>query len=409
MKKTTTPAAPSEFGSTGPVLGQAGASDNSAASTSSEILYLGKQQDLYLYSRLAWRNYMAHQAVFGKFSQYYTVDLATGQLKFIADTAALPDQAARVVEPLDAKDDLVGLNSAVLDMFMDGELYILRTWADPTKQTTMLNAAGKNYYEKAANFNWSSSESLISAFKLFLTLNGPAMQASGWMPEGFPKEFDMVSEPFLTLWDKYKASWDSARQERSVKFYNNNLIYKVMSEMCEVGKRKFANQPEIKKKFTITALLDEVAGNSPSGLQGLCAINGQKRYPVAGVRISAMVGTEERFALTDDKGRYLLLLPSGNYAVKVEAEGFVPQTLQKSVKIGVKSYLNITMERVAAPVVPAPVGPAPVVPAPVVPAPVVPAPVVPAPVVPAIESTQPVDLSNMVEGMMEQQVGNGVV
>jgi hypothetical protein len=235
-------------------------------------------------------------------------------------------------------------------MFQDGKIYIERTYTDPTKQATMLKAAGYNYYTKAGERNWSSTERLISAFKQFLTKYGPELTTSGWMPEGFPDAFRTTSEPFLTLWQSYKDKWAGARTERSQKFENNNLIYKVLSEMCEVGKRKFARKPEVKKLFTITALLDEVAGHSPSGLKGLCAINGNSRYPVAGVRLSAMVGTEERVAVTDATGRYFLQLPSGNYEVKMEAEGFVPQTFQRTVKIGVKSRLNVTMERVPVPV-----------------------------------------------------------
>ncbi|GEM_PF-1371889 len=384
MKKQTLPATTTEFDETGTVLGQNEESTTTNSPDSSEKMYPGKQQDLYLYSRLGWYNYQRHQPVFGAFSQFYSVELATDQLAFIADTEAMPDQEARAVEPLDAKDDLYDLNAAVLDLFQDGKLYIERTYTDPTKQATMLKAAGYNYFTKAGERNWSSTESLISAFTLFLTNYGAALQASGWMPADFPTVFNTAAMPFLTLWQGYKDKWAFAHKERSEKFRNNNLIYKVLSEMCEVGKRKFAKQPAIKKLFTITALQDEVAGHSTSGLQGLCAIHGDARYPVAGVRLSAMVGTEERVAFTDAKGRYFLQLPSGNYEVKMEAEGFVPRTIQKQVKIGVKSRLNWTMERATAPVA-----------------------VVAPQQQPVIAPAQSMNLSNMVEGVMEQ-VRNGV-
>jgi len=389
MKKTTMPATPTEFENLGPVLGQAPLGQSpettdSSASAPNDAAYIGKQQELYLYSRLGWRNYLAHQAAFGAFSGYYTVQLGEDQLIFIAQTEALPDQEARAVEPLDAKDDLFDLNARVLDMFLDGKIYIERTYTDPTKQATMLKAAGYNYYTKAGDRNWSSTESLISAFTLFLTNYGAELLASGWMPEGFPDAFGATSKPFLMRWQSYKDKWAVARQERSQKAENNNLIYKILSEMCEVGRRKFANNPEIKKKFTITALLDEVAGHSPSGLEGFCAINGNKRYPVAGVRLSAVVGTEERFAISDAKGRYFLQLPSGDYTVKMEAEGYVPQTFQKKVKIGVKSRMNVTMERVPAPVIPTVSAQQ-----------------------PAIAPAQSVNLTDMVEGVIKQ-AGNGV-
>lgn len=391
MKKTSLPATPTEFDATDPVLGQSPqqqspegqAAENSTATE--EKRYLGKQQELYLYARLGWRNYLAHQAVFGTFSKYYTVLLGEEQLTFIGKTEALPDQEARVVEPLDAKDDLYALNAIVLDKFQDGKDYIERTYTDPTKQATMLNAAGYNYFRKASGHNWSSTESLISAFTLFLTNYGAELLASGWMPEGFPDAFDAASEPFLRLWQSYKDKWAAARQERSQKFDSNNLIYKELSEMCKVGQRKFAKQPEIKKLFTVSELYKEVAGHSPSGLQGLCAIYAPKgRYPVAGVRLSAMVGTEERSAITDDTGRYFLQLPSGDYTVKMEAEGYVPQTFQKKVKIGVKSRLDVTMERVPAPVAPTA-----------------------SEQQPAIAPAQSVNLTDMVEGVIKQ-AGNGV-
>lgn len=379
MKKTSLPATPTEFDVTDPVLGQSPQEQSTEDMAASETKrYPGKQQDLYLYARLGWNHYLAHQAVFRTFSGYYTVQLGEDQLAFIATTEALPDLEARVVEPLDAKGDLYNLNISVLNMFQDGKTYIERTYAEPAKQATMLNAAGYNYFRKASGHNWSSTESLISAFSLFLTNYGAELQASGWMPEDFPESFDTASRPFLALWQSYKAKWAAARQERSQKADNNNRIYRELVEMCKIGQRKFANQPEIKKQFTVTALYKAVAGNSPSGLEGICAINGDKRYPVTGVRLSAMVGTEERSALSDDMGRYFLQLPSGDYTVRMEAEGFVPQTFQKQVKIGVKSRLNLGLERVPAPVAPLEK--------------------------PAIAPTQSVNLADIVEAA----VGNGV-
>ena len=74
---------------------------------------------------------MAHQAVFAAFSPYYTPALCDEQMALITLTEALPDQAARSVEPLGAKDELRALNKQVLAMFYDGKLYIERTYTDP--------------------------------------------------------------------------------------------------------------------------------------------------------------------------------------------------------------------------------------------------------------------------------------
>ncbi len=387
MKKTTTPATPTEYENLDPVLGQeevSAASNVSAASDESEIPkpYPGKQQDLYAYARNGWRNYLAHQAVFGKFApMIYTLAFGEEQLAFIEMTKNLPDQEARVVEPLDAKDDLYDLNKAVLDLFMDGTFYIERTWTEPVKQSMMLKAAGINYFTKAGDRNWTSSESLISAFLLFLTDYGAELEAANWMPKTFPDTFRTASAPFLSLLDDYKAKWEAARTKRSVKATNNNLIYKTLSEMCEVGKRKFSDNATNKKKFTITALLDEVAGHSDSGFQGLCAINGNKRYPVQNVRLSATVDGEERVTISGENGRYFLPLPSGtDYTVKMEAAGYLPQTFVKSVKIGIKSYLNWTMVREEVPVVSAS---------------------------PAIEAAPSMNLSKMVENVVKK-AENGV-
>ena len=156
MKKTTLSATlTTEYDNLDPALGQAETMEGT--SLNNGILYLGKQQDLYLYARLGWRNYLPHQLVFKAFSPYYTEALAAEQLALIELTEALPDQEARVVEPLDAKDELVGLNTNVLQKFMDGKLYIERTYTDPTKQATMLRAAGDNYYKAAFDKNWSST------------------------------------------------------------------------------------------------------------------------------------------------------------------------------------------------------------------------------------------------------------
>ncbi len=320
----------------------AAAPEMTGAIPTAERAFPGSQQDLYLYAALGWENYKKQQPLFEeKISPYFTAQVADEQLAFIDSVKAKPGNVTRRSYAVQARISLEMANDAVTRLFLRGKWHIARAWDNAQTLESKLREAGNENLEDGLRYHWASTSSLIDSFKLFLSNNATDLLANNNMLASFPSEFATAANDFEGAWMLFKQKRGDAKIGTGDKSSDNEKIYAVLTDMCKAGQLLFKNDELLLKAFTVNDLLRQVRGNKASGLRG-AILDKTNQQPLANVRISApsMPGYS---VLTDEKGKFEFLIPSGDYEVEIAAEGYVSKTTIRTVKVGTLSRLSATL------------------------------------------------------------------
>jgi len=303
--------------------------------------FKGTQQNLYSYSRIGWGYYREQLQPFNLYSQSFTAATATDALSFIDATELMPSYEILRAEYVEARKELIVKLSVVLLGFQSLKDFIAKAYPK-TSVDNMWTAAGLGYYEAAAGLSWDNAATLIRMGNLFMKDNTVRLTANNNMPESFPESFKIAGEEFTAQRQLFKDKEAYCSTKIFEKYEANEKIYNDLLSMTNSGKNIFKSNKIVLKNFIINNLYKSVRGNSPSNLNGFVKTGNSPAIPVEGALVYDKANPE-RNAVTDETGAYTLEIPMGNYDIVVEAEGFVPQQVQKKVTLGTKSRLSFSL------------------------------------------------------------------
>jgi hypothetical protein len=288
--------------------------------------------------RTAWRMCRKNLTDFSNFKSKYTEDFIAQNMQAIEDADLLPDVNARYTEPEAVRLEMVKVKDEILFAFKYLQAYIDDAVEADMRQK-MYNAAGKSFYDRANQCNWSSVSGLLYAAIPFIQDNKAALMANENMPESFLERFKALKVRFNDLLAEFEDSDAAATDKTSEKVFANNSIYDKVKALLEDGKRMYADNAELSKSFTWSVILSHIHSNKPAGIDGK-VVDTDTQKPIAKAQISVL--NSHHTAKTNKKGRFAIVpLSAGAYTVLVEAEGFQPVTVSNIVlkTVGVVSIV----------------------------------------------------------------------
>ena len=259
----------------------------------------------------------------------YTAAFYTARIAEINAAEDLPSEQVR--------DDLVESSNlrlrqkaeACLDAWRFLERYIISAFAEPFTKPK-LEAAGSDFYEKAAEFNWELLQSMMNDGENFITANVAALTAGNNMPAAFAAAFSAAKTNFENEYTAFLQAEENQSLGTDTKvFANNNLLAKVKSMLFD-GQAIFQNESSSLQLFIYDALLNLVS-NRIANLKGT-ASTGIADAPVPDALITIV--ELERSAFSDMDGRYDFgRVTAGTYTITVSKPNFTAQTLS-NIEIG---------------------------------------------------------------------------
>ena len=295
------------------------------------------QGDLYLLLPLAWQTYTNHLGVFADYKSGYTAQLATDQLKAVADAQQLPDDAARSGEAETVRQQLV---AQLADYFaawhrLDG--YIEEAY--PTNYDSMRAAAGHGNYEAATRNDWSAVTALLAAARTFGDEHQADLLARGQMPATFlTQTLAAEATDVARLLKQYQQLKGTAQQGTTVQQDANRVLYDDYQKLNRDAQRIFRRQPDTARLFQTEYLLGLVRGPGQAGLRSTLTLADGRVTP--GITVAVQGGKAPLETLSDAEGRYALAVPAGDYKVVFSGPGVARQEVPVTVQAGVKKRVD---------------------------------------------------------------------
>jgi hypothetical protein len=302
--------------------------------------YKFSQQELYTIAETATGSLEEYLTNFANYKAKYDATFVNNLKAEIEATRNLPDAQARNSTAEILRLQLANLNTEVLNKFQDLKSYIVDAFPEETHKAHF-EAAGQNYYAKASNQNWDSTNGLITSALSFIANNSIQLTANQNMPVSFQPEFENLKLNFKAKHLEFFQAEEASRLETQTKITANNNLYNVVTKFCTDGRKIFRNDEAIRKQFVIADLLLLASGPGVAGFKGKVtnAVTGQ---PIQGVELA--IQYSDKIAITDEEGKYAITqVASGNYTVIVTKNAYDTQTIQQQVIVGTVSTLNVQL------------------------------------------------------------------
>jgi len=294
--------------------------------------YPGTQQNLYSYADLAWTNYLAKQPAFAAHSGQFTEELGEDAKDAILAASALPSYEALSDAHLVARNYLIKLLDPVLIRWQSLKGFATDAF-DAEDLPSKLRAAGWENYIPASKYSWDSAAELIRMANIFMVTNSAALLANNNMPSAFPAAFAAAGAAFSAQRQVFLLKEKEAREGIAAKFDANEAVYASLVKMTNAGKVIYKHNALERRNFTISRLLNEVRGNSTSGIQGVVTTGTLPAVPVANALLFDR-NDPGRFVLTGSDGKFEFAIPSGFAMLRLEAPGFEPQDFERKIAVG---------------------------------------------------------------------------
>ena len=302
------------------------------------------QQELYSICRLAWTSCNDHLSDFSGFKARYTPQFVQDRLQEISNAANLPTYQARSSATELLRINLVEFTPECLKLFNSLKRYIIDAYPLSAHKAN-IDAAGQEFYEKAAAFSWENTQGLLQSAITFVQNNMAQLMLDDNMPPSFLSALETAQSNFQTLYQNFLLLTEDAQEATQTKIIANNSIYAALTKMLGDGQVVFSGNEAKLKQFVFARLFELVSGGSTAGLKGNVtdSITGRA---IVGAKISLRY--KDKAAVTDTEGHYEInQVAAGIYTVVVVADGyqdFVKENYE--VKVGTVSNVYFALDKV---------------------------------------------------------------
>ena len=298
--------------------------------------------ELFSGARMVTRAAIREITYIGPKKVKYNAAYFAALLTQVGTVEAMPDEDTREAYITILKLKLTEKATAVLNKWQDLKSHITTAAAFQNEfLRPALEAAGQNYYEPAANHDWESVQSLITAAGAFMATNSAELLADDNMPPSFPTDFNALVPDFNNQLNIYQDAIEQARIASSEKLNAANSLYHQIIEICKDGQRTFKLNDARRNQFVWSAVLYLIRGAGIAGLRGtVLNLNTQQPVPNATITI---INTGDS-GIPNENGIYRITgVPAGNYTVRCTAAGYNTVEQPFEVLTGTISTLNFTL------------------------------------------------------------------
>ncbi len=302
--------------------------------------YNFSQQELYTIAETATNSLEQHLNDFAAFKARYDASFVLNIKAEIENARNLPDAQARNSAAEIYRLQLADLNTEVLNKFQALKRYIVDAYPE-AQHKALFEAAGQNYYAKAVNQNWDSTNGLFTSALLFIANNSIQLTANQNMPVSFQPDFENLKLSFKAKHLEFFQAEEEARIQTQAKILANNNLYDNVVKFCLDGQEIYKKDEATRKQFIIADLLILASGAGVAGFKGKVtnAVTGQ---PIVGVEVT--IQYSDKIVTTDEEGKYAITqVAAGNYTVIVSKNAYDTQTIQQPVIVGTVSTLNVQL------------------------------------------------------------------
>ncbi len=294
------------------------------------------------FCHLCWDNCQAYINDFYKDSPRFTPLYVQGQIDLADALAELPTNETLRSKATKARNKLLSKAQQVKAMALMLKNYIQYAYRDKTLVEVELKAAGLYDYKDLKN-NWKNISGMIKTAKQYLADNTAKLLENDNMPTAFPAEFDTAGNDYNNAWSDFIAKEAATLDGTGSREAAIANVLSELSLMLDIGKRIFAFDPQVARKFNAEKIKAQVQGKKTAGVKGTIKMAGTG-LPQSSVEVSALVEGVLRTVLSDGKGKYLLRLPNGIYDIMYALPGTEPLTIVgRPVKPGVVGRLNVEL------------------------------------------------------------------
>lgn len=302
--------------------------------------YQCKQAELYLASKIGWRNCNNFIGSFTAYKPFYTAAFVTTRQTEITTAEAMPDVSVRDAH---VTSKLLSVNQKAetcRNKFQDLKSYINSAYTD-AEIPIKYQEAGNSHYNDATKNNWAAVENLVTDAANFITLNNTVLLANNNMPATFSASFTSAKTTFITALSDFYDSQETESDAAENKVIANNDLFDKFMLMCIDGQKIFRNDEGRKQMFTFDHLLGLVS-NPLANLSGTIT-SGNPAQSLDNCEVHVL--ETDTIVTSDANGNYDFgIVAAGTYTVTFTKEGFAPQSLPNvKVLTGTAKKVDVTM------------------------------------------------------------------
>lgn len=327
-----------------------------------QALYNCSQSELYAICTIGWTSYAENQPDFEAFNTLYTALYGTDAQAEVDAAMNLPGFQERNEAAEVAHIELTKAHDECLLKWKSLRAYIKSSY--PTDvQKPKIEAAGSDYYSKAASRNWDKTFQMLVAGQHFIDNNTPELTLGG-MPATFPAEYAAAHSTFGDFYIDFTDFEQDEQEATDVKIDANNAIFQKLSRMFEDAQIIYEHDASKRERFIFKQLKEMISnsGGTSTIPPDTVVIEGKVTdlntgIPVKDASINTTPdGSTETFsAISDEDGSYKLtvsglLVPStGTLLVNAEALDYEPTSLPLDYATGQAFKLEFQLQELAPP------------------------------------------------------------
>ena len=307
--------------------------------------YTCTQQELYSGGANVISNCAALLANFAIRFKVYTPQYIASVQQKLTNAQSLPDFQSR-----DSVTEILGgkvkekLDRCLVEVrFLKS--YIEQAFEnDPTTMKAKIEAAGFNYYAKAAAGNGEAGLNIVQNSLKFLELPENQEALKNYMPDSFIDAFRVLVEEYKTVYMQKPVAEQTKKGATITKIEANNLAYADIVKICDNGKLVFADDPINYPKFVWETVVKLVGGEKSTKLQGYVK-DKETDLPLEGTTIDTTDGVYKK--VTDSDGRFeFAQITGGAHTFIITKAGYIPQTIELNLETGVTKNLTVLLDKV---------------------------------------------------------------
>lgn len=221
--------------------------------------------ELYITCRMGWQSCLDHLDKFSAFSSKYNERYVKACEEAI-DTAC----KLQVTQSRNYRARLIEKAELALSNWERLKRYIINTFPE-AEVPKLLKAAGEEYYEKAAAYDWDNLKELLNAGCGFIKKHGKKLKANKNMPGMFQKICVSIKDETRDLYKKYQDGIAQEAADTRKKIKANNAIYKDVKKMFSDAEKIFSKDDITRSRFNFDELLsfakrsNYLVASSPAG------------------------------------------------------------------------------------------------------------------------------------------------
>jgi hypothetical protein len=220
-----------------------------------------KHNEMLAVARIGLGSYRENVAAFGAWKGKYTEEWGDDFETQLNEAIHLPNIQARGARAEELMVDLNRKNVELCEKWQGLKLYIADVPGWEKLQKPMLEAAGKNLYQKASRGNWAMTQALADAAMGFMQQHMAELVTPENMPGAFVTEFGELRSEFEGLFLDFTDACQDGVVGTAHRLDKLNAVYRRLIGMFADGYYIFRHNGAMQNRFVFVHVLAMLRGS----------------------------------------------------------------------------------------------------------------------------------------------------